>query len=734
MVETGGEAAEASAWSLLRFRWGKADGSEITLDSANRFPLNPQMKLVCWIAGFHLFVASARAVPSLPDQIKVGGFYVGCQAYSFKEYTAFEAIDKTAAAGGRVIEFFLWQPLRPETPNVLLDENLSAKNIALLKKKLNDAGIRAVSGYIRGTNFFRYGTNETALRKVFEFARTMEFRSLTGEPPEASFDLIEKLVKEYDLQFCLHNHRREESNPDYRYWDPSYNAGLLKKRDSRLGVCLDTGHLIRSGLNPVDAIKLLKDRVLSLHLKDPIAPSEEGHDTILGQGVGEVTTVLKELRNQNFTGHIALEYEYHWTNSVPDIAQSIDYLRTEGGKITTDAIRQAERAVSVPKGFRYEVLVQGEIPEPLDLEFCPDGRLWFTGRRGNIWAYNFETKSKMEIAHLRVPWEPVTGDANERGLHGIEFHPDYRKNHQLYLFYSTLSGRVYSNRVSRFTVDKTGNAFAPNSEKVLLAFPSTKGFHQGGAIEYNPVDRKLYISVGDNNPSGDTKKFFDDPDNQAQRLDDLRGKTLRLNLDGSIPRDNPFVKTRGARPEIFTYGHRNPYSMNVDFLTGNVYVGEVGYDRPEDFEEVNWLRAGRNYGWPRCIGPNLGTFGGDCPIPNATPPFLYYAHEKGGANATSGPLYRKNKGRYAFPEAYHDGMFYGDFSRKWIRFAQVNGKSNTVTNTIPFARGFSGPLSIQPGPDGGIYFAEYGGWFTGTPRDRISRIIYVGKESPAMQP
>ena len=688
------------------------------------------MKVVWWIAGLLGSVGVVLAAPGIPEDYKVGGFYLGCQAYSFKEFSAFEAIDKTAAAGGKVIEFFLWQPLTAQSTHVLLDENLSPANIKLLKSKLETAGVRAVSGYVRGTNFFRYGTNETALRKVFEFARTMGFRSLTGEPPESSFDLIEKLVKEYDIQFCLHNHRREETNPDYRYWDPAYNSGLLKTRDARMGVCLDTGHLIRSGQSPVDAIKLLKERVLSLHLKDPTAANEEGHDTILGQGIGDVKGVLKELRNQNFTGHIALEYEYNWTNSVPDITQSINYVRTAGAQMRVDAVQQAEKAVSIPTGFRYEVLVQGEIPEPLDLEFCPDGRLWFTSRRGQIWAYDFKSKSKSEIASVAVPWQPVTGDANERGLHGIEFHPDFLKNGYLYLYYSTLANGLYSNRVSRFTVDRTRNGLTPGSEKIFVEFPSTRGFHQGGAIEFNPVDGKLYISTGDNNPSGETRKFFDDPNNQAQRLDDLRGKTLRLNLDGSIPNDNPFTSTAGARGEIFTYGHRNPYSMNIDFATGDVHVGEVGYDRPEDYEEINRLVAGRNYGWPRCIGPNLGTFGGDCPLTNAAAPFLFYLHEKGGANVTSGPLYRKNQGDFAFPQQYHDGMFYGDFSRKWIRFARVDANNHTVTNTIPFARGFSGPLSIQPGPDGGIYFAEYGGWFTGTPRDRISRILYVGEANP----
>jgi glucose/arabinose dehydrogenase len=232
----------------------------------------------------------------------------------------------------------------------------------------------------------------------------------------------------------------------------------------------------------------------------------------------------------------------------------------------------------------------------------------------------------------------------------------------------------------------------------------------------------------------DTEKFYADPNNAPQVLGDLRGKTLRLNLDGSVPSDNPFVKREGARPEVYTFGHRNPYSMNIDPETGKVFVGEVGYDRPEDFEEINLLQGGGNYGWPRCIGPNKGTYGGDCPIENATVPWLFYAHDKNGANATSGPFYRKNGGQYEFPASFQNGMFYADYSRKWIRFAQVDPATYTVTSTMPFARGFGGPLAMQQGPDGGLYFNEYAGWFTGAPKDRIARIIYVGEKTAEAKP
>jgi glucose/arabinose dehydrogenase len=406
------------------------------------------------------------------------------------------------------------------------------------------------------------------------------------------------------------------------------------------------------------------------------------------------------------------------------------------GEITSpDADRaKALAGIKVPTGFRYEILVQGGIPEPVYLQFSPDGRLWFTGRRGDIWAYDFVSKKADRVGEVKAFWEPTPGrESNERGLHGIAFDPGYRTNGYLYLHYApTPESQTWSNRVSRFTVDSPVRAtgLVPGSEKVLLEIPSTKGFHQGGAVEYNPFDGKLWVTVGDNNVSSDTEKFYQDSLNPPQVLSDLRGKVLRLNLDGSIPEDNPFRTRVGAHPAVYSYGHRNPYSMNLDGPTGRVYVGEVGYDRKEDFEEINWIKPGGNYGWPRCIGPNRGTYGGDCPLPDAVPPWIFWEHDT-GANATSGPLYRPVAGTTNFPTRFHGGMFYGDFTRKWIRFAPVDPADNTAGKTEPFARGFTGgPLAMKEGPDGALYFVEYSGWFTGTAQDKLSRIVWTGEPTP----
>jgi len=282
------------------------------------------MRLLTSLILFPALGLALHAASPLPRSTKVGDFSLGCQAYTFNRYTAFEAIEKTRETGGKVIELSFIQKFSPEHPKVTLNELLPDDLVAELKAKLKKENIRAVSAYFDDAVFAQKDP-EAALRKVFEFAKKLDLVALTCEPPASDFDLVEKLCKEYDLRFCLHNHRKDDKRPDYKNWDPAYTAELMKHRDRRMGFCLDTGHLVRSGLKPVAALKMLQGRVFEVHLKDPI--SQTGEDTIFGEGVGEVKSVLMELRRQKFDGPIIIEYEHNWTNSVPDVQRCVEFVR-----------------------------------------------------------------------------------------------------------------------------------------------------------------------------------------------------------------------------------------------------------------------------------------------------------------------------------------------------------------------------------------------------------------------
>lgn len=262
-----------------------------------------------------------RGYEPVPDTHRVGGFALGCQAYSFNRFSAFEAIEKTAMAGGKVIEFYPGQKFSVEKSNVQLGEGLSDDLIAELKAKLDKHGVRAAAFGVVGL-----GKNVENNRRVFEFVKKVGIGTITTEPDASAFNVIEPMVKEYDVRVAIHNHPRN-NNPNYKYWDPKYVLSLVDKLDKRIGACADTGHWVRSGIKPVDALKTLRGRVLSSHLKDLNVFEPGGKDSIYGTGVSDIPAILNELRAQKFDGVVSIEYENNWDNSVPDIAQCIGFVR-----------------------------------------------------------------------------------------------------------------------------------------------------------------------------------------------------------------------------------------------------------------------------------------------------------------------------------------------------------------------------------------------------------------------
>jgi len=260
----------------------------------------------------------------IPDDCQTGGFALGCQAWTFNHFTVMEAIDKTAEAGGKVIEFYPGQKFSVEQPDAKFDHNASDEMIAAVQARLKKDGIRAVNyGVVNIPN------NEADARKIFAFAKKLDLYGVTTESV-GSIDIIEKLVKEYDIRVGFHDHPKRPNDPAYKMWDPNYVLSVVKDRDARIGACADTGHWVRSGLNPVDCLKILKGRIISSHLKDLNEKSTEAHDVPYGTGVSDVPAILRELKHQNFAGNISIEYEYDWTTSLPEVAQCIGFVRGYG--------------------------------------------------------------------------------------------------------------------------------------------------------------------------------------------------------------------------------------------------------------------------------------------------------------------------------------------------------------------------------------------------------------------
>lgn len=279
------------------------------------------------LAALGTLTPAATAQPTIPDSHRINGFAIGCQAYTFNRFTAFEAIEKTAQAGGRVIEFYPGQRLSKENPELKVGHEGADVDtvIAKLKAKLAQHDIKAVNYGVVGIS-----KDEAAARKVFEFAKKMGMVAVTTESAEA-INTIEKLAVEYDLQVGFHNHAGDYANPGYKVWNPLYIAGLIEGRDKRIGACADTGHWVRAGLKPVEALRILKGRIISSHLKDLNEFGKRGaHDVVFGTGVSGITEILNELKAQGFQGNISVEYEFNWDHSVPEVTQCIDFVRAHG--------------------------------------------------------------------------------------------------------------------------------------------------------------------------------------------------------------------------------------------------------------------------------------------------------------------------------------------------------------------------------------------------------------------
>jgi sugar phosphate isomerase/epimerase len=267
--------------------------------------------------GFCISSVIGQANP-IPESCQTGGIALGCQAWSFKEFTVLEAIDKTAAAGGKVIEFFPGQKLSPDQPELKFDQNATDEMIATVKARLEKDGVRAVN----------YGVtsipkDEAGARKIFEFAKKLDLYGITTESVDA-IDTIEKLVKEYDIRVGFHDHPRRDKDPGYKMWDPNYIMSVVKDRDARIGSCADIGHWFHSGLDPVDCLKILQGRIISTHLKD-----EDSDFKVVPFGTGKINfpAVFAELKRQHFVGNASIEYEANWKNNVTDVAECVGFVR-----------------------------------------------------------------------------------------------------------------------------------------------------------------------------------------------------------------------------------------------------------------------------------------------------------------------------------------------------------------------------------------------------------------------
>ena len=285
--------------------------------------------------------------------------------------------------------------------------------------------------------------------------------------------------------------------------------------------------------------------------------------------------------------------------------------------------------------------------------------------------------------------------ANEEGLLGLAFHPDYGQNGYFYAYY-TSSKKELTSVVSRFTVSKDNpNRALSDSEQVVMEIPQPFHNHNGGSIEFGP-DGYLYIGLGDGGSGND-------PLQNGLDLSTWLGSVLRIDVDKNegdrhygIPADNPFVDTEGAQPEIFAYGFRNPWRINFDRKTGALWVADVGQDY---WEEINLVAKGGNYGWSDVEGTFAFSDDEGPTAANPTGPIWQYDHLV-GKSITGGTVYRGP----SVPEL--DGVYvYADFVTGKLWGLKYNEQSQHLEWNKLIPTDMLTVLAFGESEDGELYFS-----------------------------
>jgi glucose/arabinose dehydrogenase len=331
------------------------------------------------------------------------------------------------------------------------------------------------------------------------------------------------------------------------------------------------------------------------------------------------------------------------------------------------------------------------------MAIAPDGRIFVAEQTGRLRVIKDGALLTQPFVTLNV------NSLGERGLLGVALDPDFPSTPYVYLFYTGPTAPPRINRVSRFTVSAANpDVAAVGSELPLIELSplSTAYIHNGGALEFG-ADGTLYIATGDNADSAN-----------AQSLDTTHGKLLRINADGTIPANNPFLsQTTGVNRAIWARGLRNPYTFAIDAATGRIHVNDVGQDA---WEEVNHAVPGANFGWPSTEGNTPpGVAGVRYPI---------YAYENAGSSCAivGAAFYRPAVAN--FPVEYSGRYFFGDYCGGFIR--TLSGPS--YTDATNFATGISSLVDVEVAGDGSLYYLARGGG------GQLYRVQYTANAAPSI--
>jgi cytochrome c len=436
--------------------------------------------------------------------------------------------------------------------------------------------------------------------------------------------------------------------------------------------------------------------------------------------------------------------------------------------------------------FTKVVLTEG-MDEPMAMTILKDGRVLIVERKGALKSFDTKTNQIKTISTIPVNTkytnkEGVVSEAEE-GLMGIAAHPDFEKNHWIYMYYADPKDTKHV--LARWELQ--GDSLIEASKKVLMEIGTQREVccHTGGGMAFD-IQGNLYLTVGNNtaNPASGIASYDERPgrsswDDQrgSGNTNDLRGKILRIRPEDNgtytIPEGNLFPKgTPKTRPEIYVMGDRNPWRVSIDSKTGYVYWGEVGPDAAVDsiygsrgYDEFNQARKAGNFGWPYFIGDNRAyakynyadsTYGekfnpqhpvnnspnntGLRELPPPQKPLIWYPYGvsdsfplvgSSGRSALGGPVFHQDDFKDAprvWPAYFEGKWLITDFMRGWLMAVTMDKEGNykSMEQILP-NQNFSSAIDMKFGPEGDLYFLEYGSsWFRGNANSALVRIEYNG--------
>ena len=324
--------------------------------------------------------------------------------------------------------------------------------------------------------------------------------------------------------------------------------------------------------------------------------------------------------------------------------------------------------------YRVEVVATG-VRVPFGMAFLPDSRALVTDRPGTLWLLDIRTGAMTRVAGV-----PAVSDSVDGGLLDIEVHPDYARTGWLYFSYSEKTDTGKATVVERA---RLRDARLVDRQRLFTAYPAVAGdYHFGSRLALK--DGYLFITLGERELSALAQELWTD-----------LGKIVRLYDDGRIPNDNPFVGRAGARPEIWSYGHRNPHGLAFHPLTGELWESEHG---PLGGDEINVIKRGLNYGWPTVTfgreydGGPMGD--GLTQAPGMEPPVFHYATSA----ALSGIAFYTGS---AFPQ-WRNNLFVGAMTPRFLaRLVVANGRVERAEKLLLEKKWRV--RVVQTGPDGFLY-------------------------------